>query len=75
MHGLKGADALNARSQFLAMHYGVVTEEMEYVAKREKISAELVRDEVARGPRDYSRQYPSSQSRAHGHRCRVQLQN
>ena len=34
------------------MHYarmGVVTEEMKYVATREKISAELVRDEVARG--------------------------
>ena len=34
------------------MHYarlGVVTEEMQYVAKREKLSAELVRDEVARG--------------------------
>ncbi|MGH9554528.1 MAG: phosphomethylpyrimidine synthase ThiC, partial [Terriglobales bacterium] len=34
------------------MHYarrGVITEEMEYVARREEISAELVRDEVARG--------------------------
>jgi phosphomethylpyrimidine synthase len=34
------------------MHYarqGIVTEEMEYVAKREKISPELVRSEVARG--------------------------
>ncbi len=34
------------------MHYarkGIVTEEMEYVAKLEKIAAELVRDEVARG--------------------------
>jgi phosphomethylpyrimidine synthase len=28
---------------------GIVTEEMEYVARREKLSAELVRDEVARG--------------------------
>src|SRR6202142_3553622 len=37
---------------FSQMHYarkGVVTEEMEYVAKREKISPERVRDEVARG--------------------------
>src|SRR5271163_4430771 len=37
---------------FSQMHYarkGVITEEMEYVAKREKISPELVRDEVARG--------------------------
>jgi len=34
------------------MHYarkGVVTEEMEYVAKREKLSPQLVREEVARG--------------------------
>src|SRR3954465_4684224 len=34
------------------MHFarkGVVTEEMEYVAAREKLTAELVRDEVARG--------------------------
>ncbi len=34
------------------MHYarqGIVTEEMEYVARREKLEPELVRDEVARG--------------------------
>src|SRR5213079_3196387 len=34
------------------MHYarqGVVTEEMEYVAKRENLSPEIVRSEVARG--------------------------
>jgi phosphomethylpyrimidine synthase len=34
------------------MHYarkGIVTEEMEYVARREKLAPELVRDEVARG--------------------------
>ena len=34
------------------MHYarhGIVTEEMEYVAKREKLAPELVREEVARG--------------------------
>jgi phosphomethylpyrimidine synthase len=34
------------------MHYarkGMVTEEMEYIARIEKISAELIRDEVARG--------------------------
>src|ERR1700689_469490 len=37
---------------FSQMHYarqGVVTEEMGYIAHREKIAAELVRDEVARG--------------------------
>ena len=34
------------------MHYarqGVVTEEMEYVARREKLDPDLVRSEVARG--------------------------
>ncbi|HZP18150.1 MAG TPA: phosphomethylpyrimidine synthase ThiC, partial [Terriglobales bacterium] len=34
------------------MHYarkGIVTEEMEYVARREKLDAETVRSEVARG--------------------------
>src|SRR5450755_1002193 len=34
------------------MHYarlGVITEEMEYVARREKLEPELVRSEVARG--------------------------
>src|SRR3982750_2941246 len=34
------------------MHYarkGLITEEMEYVARREKLTPELVRDEVARG--------------------------
>ncbi len=37
---------------FSQMHYarkGVITEEMEYVAKREKLEASLVRDEIARG--------------------------
>ena len=40
------------RRNFSQMHYarqGVITEEMEYVAKREKLSAEHVRSEVARG--------------------------
>ena len=37
---------------FSQMHYarrGVITEEMEYVARREKLTPELVRDEVAHG--------------------------
>src|SRR3954465_11590883 len=37
---------------FSQMHYarkGLLTEDMEYVARREKLSPELVRDEVARG--------------------------
>ena len=39
-------------SNFSQMHYarkGVTTEEMEYVARRERLTPELVRDEVARG--------------------------
>jgi phosphomethylpyrimidine synthase len=42
----------NADGNFSQMHYarqGIVTEEMTYVAQREKVSPELVRDEVARG--------------------------
>src|SRR5215467_11114870 len=42
----------NESGNFSQMHYarqGVVTEEMEYVARREKVDAELVRSEVARG--------------------------
>src|SRR5215831_5292912 len=37
---------------FSQLHYarqGTITEEMEYVARRERLTAELVRDEVARG--------------------------
>src|SRR6059036_3813996 len=42
----------NTDSNFSQMHYarrGTITEEMEYVAEREKLTPELVRDEVARG--------------------------
>jgi phosphomethylpyrimidine synthase len=42
----------NENGNFSQMHYarrGVVTEEMQYVSKREKVSPELIRDEVARG--------------------------
>src|SRR6202021_2815387 len=42
----------NTTGNFSQMHYarkGVITEEMGYIAHKEKISAELVRDEVARG--------------------------
>ncbi|HMK21302.1 MAG TPA: phosphomethylpyrimidine synthase ThiC, partial [Terriglobales bacterium] len=44
--------ARNQDGNFSQMHYarqGLVTEEMVYVAEREKIAPELVRDEVARG--------------------------
>ncbi|HEX8814438.1 MAG TPA: phosphomethylpyrimidine synthase ThiC [Terriglobales bacterium] len=42
----------NRDGNFSQMHYArqrVVTEEMEYVARREKLTPELIRDEVARG--------------------------
>ena len=42
----------NSDGNFSQMHYarrGVTTEEMEYIAHKEKLSPELVRDEVARG--------------------------
>src|SRR6202045_3493566 len=42
----------NIDGNFLQMHYarqGVITEEMGYVAHREKLAPELVRDELARG--------------------------
>jgi len=44
--------AENKDSNFSQMHYarqGVITEEMDWVARREKLTAGLVRDEVARG--------------------------
>ncbi len=44
--------AANTDGNFSQMHYarrGVITEEMEYVARREHLAPELVRDEVARG--------------------------
>src|SRR6266550_6762582 len=44
--------AKNSDGNFSQMRYarnGVITEEMGYVAHREKLSSELVRDEVARG--------------------------
>src|SRR3954447_14201094 len=44
--------AKSGDGNFSQMHFarkGVVTEEMEYVARKEKITPDLVRDEVARG--------------------------
>ena len=43
---------VNGSRNVSQMHYarlGIITEEMEYVAKREKLAPELVRSEVARG--------------------------
>ena len=47
-----GGNGNGTTRNFSQMHYarqGVITEEMEYVAKREKLTPELVRNEVARG--------------------------
>src|SRR5215472_14951309 len=44
-----GRDGSRNRSQMHLARRGWVTEEMQYVAKREKLEAELVRSEVARG--------------------------
>ena len=44
--------AANTDGNFSQMHYArqsVITEDMQYVANREKVAAELIRDEVARG--------------------------
>ena len=44
--------AKSGDTNFSQMHYarkGIITEEMQYVARRERIAPELVRDEVARG--------------------------
>src|SRR6059058_4250436 len=44
--------AKSGDTNFSQMHFarkGIVTEEMEYIAKKEKLTPELVRDEVARG--------------------------
>ena len=46
------AETSSVNANVTQMHYarqGVVTEEMQYVAKREKLDPELVRSEVARG--------------------------
>src|SRR5271156_2934314 len=37
------------RTQIHYARKGIVTEEMEYVARRERLTTELIRDEVARG--------------------------
>ena len=44
-----GSNGNRNMSQMHLARHGVITEEMEYVAKREKLEPELVRSEVARG--------------------------
>src|SRR6058998_1287695 len=47
-HGTHGSQGRNV-SQMHFARQSVITEEMEYVAKREKLEPELIRSEVARG--------------------------
>ncbi|HEV2299010.1 MAG TPA: phosphomethylpyrimidine synthase ThiC [Candidatus Acidoferrales bacterium] len=52
VNGNRGVSVAERVENVSQMHYarlGIVTEEMAYVAKREKLDAELVRSEVARG--------------------------
>ena len=44
-----GANGNRNMSQMHFARKGVITEEMQYVAKREKLDPEVVRSEVARG--------------------------
>src|SRR5262249_43018611 len=51
-HWISQRKAENRDGNFSQMHYArkdVITEEMDYVAHREKLTPQLVRDEVARG--------------------------
>ena len=45
----RGTNGKRNVSQMHLARQGVITEEMEYVARREKLEPELVRSEVARG--------------------------
>src|SRR5579872_7140253 len=50
--GRREKAASSGDQNFSQMHYarrGVITEEMEYIAEKEKLAPELVRDEVAAG--------------------------
>ena len=52
------AAGTNGNRNVSQMHYarqGVITEEMEYVAQREKLAPELVRSESGARPRHHSR--------------------
>jgi thiamine biosynthesis protein ThiC len=53
---------------------GVITEEMRFVAERERVSAELVRDEVARGRLVIPANVNAHEPRADGHRHRAVVQ-
>ena len=54
---------------------GIVTEEMRFVAIRENVAPELVRSEVARGPRGHPREQAPPRARADGHRAPLPLQD
>jgi hypothetical protein len=59
------------------MHFarkGLLTEEMAYVAKREDLAVEVIRDEVAAGTADYSGEREPSGAGADGDRDRDAVQ-
>jgi phosphomethylpyrimidine synthase len=47
--GAATADGNRNMSQMHFARQGIITEEMEYIAKREKLAPELIQSEVARG--------------------------
>ena len=56
------------RTQMYYARQGRITEEMDYVAKRERLTAETVRDEVARGRMIIPANIHHTQLGAHVHR-------
>ena len=58
-------------TQLLSARAGEITPEMEYVAKREDLPVELIRDEVASG----RMVIPANKVHAAGDRHRCQVQN
>ena len=70
--------AENQDGNFSQMHYarkGLITEEMVYVAGREKIKPELVRDEVARGRMIIPANVNHPEPGADVHRRRLKVQD
>jgi len=68
----------NADGNFSQMHYarqGVDHREMGYIAHREKLAPELVRDEVARGRMIIPANINHPELEAHGHRRGVAVQD
>ena len=63
------------RTQMLYARKGVITGEMQYVAQRENLSPELIRDEVARGRMIIPANIHHRTSGADVHRRRLEVQD